>query len=212
MSNIFGICTDCSGKLETDEGMLFCVSCGVFAAVAHDASHTSFDQTHSVLKHGYSRKKRFEKKLIASLRCHVNYNIDENLILFLQKQDVSTPEKMLNVMGKYPIKRGGRRPYLFICFYWKALGNALPIISERDIFCLKQDFDDIFFAWERLGFEPPMFPYGFLLKRIVSHRPTRYSNGMREMCRFVRDLRCAQRSARYEFLFQKCVEFIYSDI
>ena len=213
VSGMYDICNDstCGGHLKSDMGFLFCSSCGKAQSQQLDTANTAFAQSHAVLKNTYSRKNRFEKKLLAALRCRVEYNIDEALLTFLQKHvhQIKSPQDLLEFISRYPMKKGKRRPYLYVAFYWQALGKALPLISERDLFCLKHDFDNIYFAWERLNIEPPMFPYAFLLRHIVAYGGTRYTKNMHQLCQFVRVLRCPMRTKRYKELFHRCVHFKY---
>ena len=155
----------------------------------------------------YSRKSRFFNKCLGLLRCLVNYKLDLTLLKFLKKRKISTPEELFQEIAKYPSKK--RRPFDCIMFYWKALGFKQPICSYKDMRILKQDFDNIFFAWSRLGFSNPRFPYSFLFRRIVVANKKRYSDGMLQLTRFVRELRCPTRKKRYEQLFKKCAEFDY---
>ena len=212
---MFAICKrkECGGSLDNDMGVYFCRLCGTAQSRVLDTATTAFKQSHAVLKNTYSRKNRFEKKLLAALRCHVEYSVDPDLLKFLQDRSnhINTPQDLLDNISIYPMKRGRRRPYLYVSFYWQALGKQVPLITERDIFCLKHDFDHIFFAWERLHLPPPMFPYAFLLRHIVAHNRARYSKPMHKMCEFVRVLRCPTRVKRYKSLFQKCINFDYKN-
>ena len=212
-SDTFGICSKCSvGKIVSDMGQYFCAECGVSAGRVCDTSYTAYSQSHAILKSTYSRKNRFEKKLLASLRCLVNYVVDEKLLDFLRQKDIATPPDLLKKISDYLMPRGTRRPYIFVMYYWRALGKEVPILTERDLFCLKVDFDEIYFAWERQNFQPPMFPYAFLLRQIVLHGGKRYSVGMHKIIQFVRTLRCPRRSERYNSLFHKCVNFSYEKL
>ena len=139
----------------------------------------------------------------------INYKIDENLIAFLQKKKINTPENLFLEMSLYPSKR--RRPFDAIMYYWRALGKVVPQCTDDDISQLKRDFDHIFFAWHRLGFKPPLFPYAFLFRKIVHSKPHSYSPGLYEMTRFVRKLRCQCRKMRYDELFQECLDFDYRE-
>ena len=141
------------------------------------------------------------------LQCLINYRIDEDLMKFLKKKKIKTPEKLFLEMSLYPSKK--RRPFDAIMFYWRALGNKIPQCSEEDIVRLKRDFDDIFFAWRALRFKPPRFPYAYLFHKIVNTKKELYTPGIIEMTRFVRRLRCQSRKARYDELFDECVNFDY---
>ena len=208
----YNICSKCSNPLICDMGMHFCSACGLSAGRLCDTSLTAFSQSHAVLKSSYSRKNRFQKKLIASLRCLVNYTLDEDMLQYLRRDNIQSPTALLKSMSKYPVKSGSRRPYLYVTFYWRALGFDVPQITERDLFCLQEDFDKIYFAWERQQFKKPMFPYAFLLRQIVLHGDKRYTEAMHMLCEFVRKLRCPQRKKRYSELFNKCINFVYNDI
>ena len=192
--------------------MLFCSTCGIATRRVCDTTYTSFNQSYGVLKGPYSRKSRFEKKVLASLRCNVNYVVDEDILKYLQSKVIESPQDLLFHISKYKMPKGNRRPYIYVMYYWRALKHDVPTITERDLFCLREDFDQIFFAWERKNFQPPLFPYAFLLRRIVSHGGDRYSDGMHKMTQFVRTLRCKERLKRYENLFQQCINFDYENV
>ncbi len=206
------ICIKCNGKLVEDFGMLFCGTCGIGTRKICDARLTAFNQSYGVLKGPYSRKSRFEKKLLASLRCNVNYVVDEDILKYLQSKRIENPQDVLFHISKYKVARGKRRPYLYVMYYWRALGREVPTLTDRDLFCLREDFDKIYFAWERKKFPPPLFPYAFLFRRIVSHGGDRYSEGLHKMTEFVRTLRCKERLKRYENLFQQCINFDYENV
>ena len=212
VSKLSEICIKCNGKLIEDEGILFCATCGLATRRMCDTRYTSFNQSYGVLKGPYSRKSRFEKKLLASLRCNVNYVINEDILKYLQSKTIESPQDLLFHISKYKIPKGVRRPYLYVMYYWRALGRVVPTLTDRDLFCLREDFDKIFFAWERNKFEPPLFPYAFLLQKIVSNGGSRYTNEMHKMTQFVRTLRCRERLKRYENLFQQCINFNYENV
>jgi len=158
----------------------------------------------------YTRKGRFEKKILQLLQCQLNYSLDEKLVFFLSTRKIATPEDLHEEISLYPTK--GRRPYNGIMYYWVALGKKQPSCSTRDVQLLKREFDNIYFAWERLGFMRPSFPYAYLFRKLVNRENSPYSEGMKFMTRFVRVLRCAKRRERYDALFQKCFRFNYKDV
>ena len=86
VSALSEICIKCNGKVIEDEGFLFCATCGLATGRLCDTRYTSFSQSYGILKGPYSRKSRFEKKLLASLRCSVNYVVDEDILKYLQSK------------------------------------------------------------------------------------------------------------------------------
>ena len=158
---------------------------------------------------GYSRRSRFEKKVLGALRCISAHKVDVQLMAYLKQRKIRTPRKLLSEIAKYPTK--GRRPYIFCMYYWKALGFTQPIVLERDMDILKREFDQVFFAWERLGFKNPKFPYSFTFQKLVAGN-AKYSKGMRDLVPFVRTLRCKKRRKRYNRLFAICRAFDFKNI
>ena len=77
--------TCCSEPLASRDGFLVCLQCGKVSRPHLDTRHTSYTQCFGYIKSGYSRKNRFEKKLIASLRWLAHYNIDTELVKHLKK-------------------------------------------------------------------------------------------------------------------------------
>lgn len=201
----------CCGPLANEDGYFCCTECGKIIQPALDTEHCSYNHLPKYLiSRPYSRKSRFFKKCLGLLRCMMNYKIDEKLVAFLEKRKIITPEDLFQQISKYPSPK--RRPFDCIMFYWKALGHKQPECDERDIVMLKRDFDNIFFAWSRLGYANPRFPYSFLFRKIVTRFKHKYSNGMIELTRFVRKLRCETRRMRYEKLFKNCAEFDYKSM
>ncbi len=157
----------------------------------------------------YSRRSRFEKKVLGALRCISAHKVEVPLMAYLQKRKIKTPRDLLLEIARYPTK--GRRPYIFCMYYWKALGFKQPIVLEQDMDILKREFDQVFFAWERLGFPNPKFPYSFTFQKLVDGK-LKYSQGMRDLVPFVRTLRCKKRRKRYDRLFAICREFDFKNI
>ena len=197
----------CKSRLVPESGFLCCPECGRLGQQALDTRNVSYNHSTSMIVRPYSRKSRFEKKVLGLLRCLVNYRIDDDLFYFLKHRKINTPEGLHQEIGLYPTK--GRRPFDAIMYYWIALGKRPPRCTDNDILFLKQDFDQIFFAWDRLGFQRPQFPYSFLFRKIVQANPKKYSKGMSTMTRFVRVLQCQKRRKRYSKLFKKCFAFDY---
>lgn len=194
--------TCCTKPLVSRDGFLMCLECGKMHRPHCDTRFTSFNQRYGFVKAGYSRKNRFEKKLIASLRCMAHYNIDAKLVEHLKKFNIKTPEQLLAGIAQYPKKRP-RKPYIYAPYYWIALGKDLPKMTENDIRMLNLAFDQIFFAWHRLHVTGPHFPYSYLMRKIVADS-TEYSSNLRFLMRFLRVLRCRSRRLRYDKLFQVC--------
>ena len=200
----------CKAVCTTDAGYRICTNCGRLVQHALDTCNTSYNHTSSIMFKPYSRRSRFEKKVLGMLRCLVNYAIDEKLLFFLKHRKIKTPEDLHQEIGLYPTK--GRRPFDSIVYYWRALGHPQPTCTDRDILFLKQDFAQVFFAWDRLGFQNPRFPYSYLFRKIVLTNATRYSKSMAQMTRFVRVLRCQMRRARYNDRFKRCIAFDYQNM
>jgi hypothetical protein len=157
----------------------------------------------------YSRKSRFEKKVLGALRRLSAHKIDEDLMAYLLDRNIETPEQLMHGIATHPTK--GRRPYLYIMYYWVALGFKQPVVTDADMEMLKRDFDHIFFAWERLGFPNPKFPYSFTFTKLVTGEE-KYSQAMRDLVPFVRQLRCPVRRSRYDRLFKICQRFDFRKI
>jgi len=199
----------CCGRVLVENGFRVCTECGRGIGRHLETSLTAFDQSSLYFPHGYSRKSRFEKKVLGALRCISAHKVDEQLMKYLRTRNVTTPQELLHEMSKYPTSM--RRPYIYIMYYWKALGFKQPVVCERDMDILKREFDHIFFAWERLSFENPKFPYAYTFQKLVTGQ-LKYSNGMRALVPFVRTLRCKKRRKRYDRLFAICREFDFKKI
>ena len=194
--------TCCSEPLASRDGFLVCLHCGKMFRPHLDTHMTSYNQCFGYIKSGYSRKNRFEKKLIASLRCLAHYNIDTELVKHLKKLKIETPEQLLVGIAQYP-KKKPRKPYMYATYYWVALGKSIPCMTENDIRMLDHSFDQIFFAWRRLRVSGPHFPYAYLMRKIVSDSDE-FSDNIRYLMRFLRVLRCRSRRLRYDKLFETC--------
>lgn len=194
--------TCCSEPLASRDGFLVCLQCGKVARRHLDTRHTSYTQCFGYVKPGYSRKNRFEKKLIASLRCLAHYNIDVKLVAHLKTLNIETPEQLLVGIAQYP-KKKPRKPYMYATYYWRALGKHAPPMTPNDIRLLDLAFDQIYFAWRRLHVNGPQFPYAYLMRKIVADSPE-YSDNIRYLMRFMRVLRCRSRRLRYDKLFETC--------
>jgi hypothetical protein len=193
-----------------ESGYNVCTQCGKLGRQTLDTRNVVYNHQTSVMVRPYSRKSRFEKKVLGLLRCLVNYQIDERLVFFLKHRKIETPEDLHTEIGLYPTK--GRRPFDSIMYYWVALNFEQPMCTETDILFLKQDFDNIFFAWDHYGYPNPKFPYSYLFRKIVMLKDSRYSKGMRIMTRFVRRLQCAKRRKRYDKIFKRCACFDYKNM
>ena len=194
---------------EIHNGFVFCVGCGRMVRRHLSTNETSFSQKTHFMPRGYSRRSRFVKKVLGSLRLQTTHEIDSDLMNFLKKQKVETPQDLLQKMSEWKTK--SRRPYSHAMQYWRALEKPVPHCTDEDVTLLVRTFDEILFAWERLRIKNPRFPYSWLFTRLVSSDP-RYSAGMRALVPFLRKLRCKKRNARYEELFQKCKNFDYLNI
>ena len=201
----------CQARCAVDNGHFVCTLCGKVGGVHLETTVTTYNNLGQFyLVKPYTRKGRFEKKILQLLQCRLNFNLDDDLLFFLKTRKIKTPEDLHEEIGMYPTK--GRRPYNKIVYYWVALGFKQPTCTERDSRLLKREFDNIFFAWERLGFLRPSFPYAYLFRKIVNRVNSPYSDGLRFMTRFVRVLRCNKRRERYDDMFKKCSEFNYKEV
>lgn len=192
-----------------EDGYYFCTKCGGLLRQDLRTCHTSYNQSTYFVSKGYSRRSRFVKKVLGSLRLMASHAVDEGLFEFLLKQKIDTPMDLLSCISKYPSKN--RRPYSFAMYYWSALGKKVPRCTEQDIKMLVFQFDNIMFAWNRLGMKRPCFPYAFLFTKLVEHGDL-YSAGLKQFPMFLRKLRCEKRRARYEKLFKKCINFDFTKI
>ena len=170
----------------------------------YDTRHTSFQQSHYNLQTPYSRKSRFNKKMLRALQCHNAYVVKNDIVEYMKKVNVTTPEDCIAAIANYPISRNTRRPYMNVVHYWKAIGKKMPVIDQSDIKKLLRDFDEIFFAWKRLGMSKPQFPYSYLMRKIVTQVST-YGPEMHKLIRFLRILKCPKRRIRYDHLFKQCL-------
>ena len=200
------ICTNCVNTpfCIIVHGYYTCEHCGKMYGQFLDTNLTSFTQSFKNIQPPYSRRNRFHKKMLSALRCRGNYKINLDLLQFLQKQTTKTPEDLLSAMSKYKLKKLRRRPYMYITYYWIAIGHKLPIVSESSIQKLLYDFDNIFYAWRRLNFQKPDFPYAYLFRKLVI--TNQYCKPLCFLIRFVRRLACKKRRERYDDLYAKCVK------
>lgn len=189
-----------------ENGFVVCVTCGEIFRRSLETSHVSFQQQHYRIQTLYSRRSRFEKKVLGSLRRFTNHEISSDLMDFLLKHRPETPQELLRNISLW--KTTERRPYQHAMDYWVALGNHQPVCTDADVRLLKVKFDDFFFAWERLQLMRPKFPYAYLFNKIVIGSE-KFSDGMKALVQFVRILRCRKRKKRYDILYEKCVNFNY---
>ena len=201
----------CGGNCDIDGGYLVCTLCGKVNRRHLETRCTSYGNlTNFYLVKPYTRKGRFEKKILQLLQCQLNYKLDDKLVKFLRTRKIDSPESLHEGMSQFPTK--GRRPYNGIMYYWVALGHMQPKCSDYDRKMLKREFDEIYFAWERLGFLRPSFPYAYLFRKLVNRPNSPYSKDLKFMTRFVRVLRCVKRRERYDTLFEKCFAFNYKNV
>ncbi len=199
----------CCGEIIMENGFNVCIDCGRTFGRCLETRLTAYGTASHYFPRGYSRKSRFEKKVLGALRRLSTHKVDAELMDYLRCRNIKTPQQLLADIGGYPTK--GRRPYIFIMYYWVALGFKQPMVTERDMDTLKRDFDHLFFAWERLGFPNPKFPYAYTFKRLVIGQK-KYSKGMHDLVPFVRTLRCCKRRERYDRLFGICRAFDFKEI
>ena len=202
-----GTCSKCTSPhdLLVRDGFYVCGECGIIHGRSLEINLTSFTQSFRHTPQPYSRRTRFNKKMLSALRCRNNYTIDEHIFKHLKKLNPRTPEDILHGISTYTYTKTSkkrRRPYMFVTYYWQALGNTVPLVTDNEVNRLLHDFDAIFFAWRRLGFVKPDFPYAYLFRKLVTEND--YSHNMRELTRFVRILCCPKRRLRYDNLYESC--------
>ncbi len=199
----------CQTESVIEGGHYYCSMCGRAMGVVLETSQTCFSQSIHFVSPGYTRKTRFVKKVLGSLRMLTSHNVDEDLMFYLKTRKIETPRDLIENIALYPTK--GRRPYQYAMFYWKSLGKRVPQVTDADIRLLTYEFDEIAFAWDRLKLQRPKFPYAFLFSKLVLSSK-RYSEGCRSLVPFMRELRCHKRKKRYETLFLKCYRFNYKNL
>ena len=196
--------TCCKRLVKPIDGYLVCEICGKMVRPFLDTKITGFQQAHYHLYTPYSRKSRFNKKMLRALQCLNTYTINPHIIEHLKKMNIETPAQCIDALAKCPMPKQSRRPYMHVVHYWKALGKQPPVVSDTEIQTLLRDFDDILFAWQRLNLPNPQFPYTYLMRQIVAQM-SNYSPAMHQLTGFLRVLKCKIRRERYDFLFQKCL-------
>jgi hypothetical protein len=85
-------------------GFNVCTNCGKLGARALDTRNVVYNHLTSTVSQPYSRKSRFDKKVIRLLRCLVNYEIDEDLLYFLQHRKIKSPKGLHRAIKLYPTK------------------------------------------------------------------------------------------------------------
>lgn len=204
-------CTKCAipHKMLNENGYFVCEHCGHIGGRCYETELTSFAQSFRSITPTYSRRSRFDKKMLAALRCRNNYTIDTNIITWLRTLTIETPEALICGIASYQYAntKKRRRPYMYVTYYWRALKKRVPVVSDFEVRRLLHDFDAIFFAWRRLGLPNPEFPYAYLFRKIVASNDY-YSPQMRYLTRFVRKLCCPRRRARYDTLYDACAKNI----
>jgi len=200
----------CQAQPVLDDGFFYCSKCGLLLKQDLQTSYTSYNQSTYFVSKAYSRRSRFVNKVLGSLRLMTSYVVEQGLYEFLQKQKIETPQDLLYHISKYPSKKN-RRPYSFAMYYWSAIGKPVPRCTEQDIKMLVFQFDNIMFAWNRLKLKRPCFPYAYLFTKLVEIN-NKYSSGLKQFPMFLRKLRCEKRRARYDKLFEKCINFDFDKI
>ena len=199
-------CTD--PRFVTDSGFKTCVLCGCVAGRDIDTRHVCYSQSlYSLRTTNYSRKMRFDQKILAALQRDVSHNINSALLSYLRQCKrrgmISTPEDLLSRMSEW---QSARKPYIYAVFYWENLFNTtLPKIDHVDAMLLKRVFEEVFFAWERLRLPTPRIPIATCMQLIVKEYQL---DSAKFLVRFTRKLRCKVRQKRYEEAFEKCLTYI----
>ena len=164
----------CGVPCIADDGFAVCTVCGKMVAQHLETSSTCFSQSCYYVPAGYTRKTRFVNKVLGALRMLATHNVNPKLMEFLKKREINNPDDLLDAISAFPIK--GRRPYSYAMFYWKALGFEVPRCTDADVRLLTREFDEMFFAWERLNLKRPKFPYAYLFRKLVQSNE-QYSEG-----------------------------------
>ena len=194
----------CNAALVCEHGYVACAGCGCVARRELDTNVVTYQQCGAYSFSAYTRKNRFCRKIVGSLLGRVGHAIDVDLLNDIKRTGASTPEGFLEAIAKH--KTICRRPYIHVTRYWEATGRSLPTMSDFEVKFLERMFDNLFFAWARLGLPDPQFPYTTLLQLIVHH--FQLSENAHFLIRFTRRLRCAKRRVRYALLFEKCVAYV----
>lgn len=199
--------TCCNAQPTAINGFFVCEVCGKILRPHYDTKYTGYQQSHYHLLTPYSRKSRFNKKMLRALQCLNTYVIKTHIIQYLKTKQIDTPEQCVEALARCPMPNKTRRPYMHVVHYWKALGKTIPAVSAAEINQLLRDFDNILFAWRRLNLPNPQFPYTYLMRQIVAQM-SHYSPSMHKLTRFLRVLKCVNRRTRYDMLFQKCLDVV----
>ncbi len=188
--------------------MKVCVECGVVTTRDLNTSNTSFSQRFSSLgQKRYSRKKRFNNRILGALQRRINHSLDLQLVRYLKqchrRASLNSPEELLLRMSEY---RSPRKPYLHALLYWtEVTGEKVELMTKEDEHFISMWFDEIFFARNRLAFPRPRPPMATLLQLVVQEFDLK---DVKYLVRFTRHLRCPARSRKYHEQTQKCFAYI----
>ena len=188
--------------------MRVCVVCGKVVARDLNTSNTSFSQRFSSLgQKRYSRKKRFNNRILGALQRRINHSLDLQLVRYLKqchrRKKLNSPEELLLRMSEY---RSPRKPYLHALLYWtEVTGEKVELMTREDEHFISMWFDEIFFARNRLAFPRPRPPMATLLQLVVQEFDLK---NVKYLVRFTRHLRCPARTRKYYDQTQKCFAYI----
>ena len=85
----------CCGNVVTENGFRVCTSCGRCLGRLLETTLTAYNQATPYFPVGYSRKSRFEKKVLGALRRMSAHKMDERLMEYLRTRDIQTPQELL---------------------------------------------------------------------------------------------------------------------
>ena len=95
----------CKSLVVEDEGYMYCTMCGVRTRRYLETSVTSFNQSTFFMPVGYTRRSRFIKKIIGSLRLMTTHEVQPELVDYLRTKNIQTPQQLLNSMTKFKTKK-----------------------------------------------------------------------------------------------------------
>ena len=202
------MCSDGVCDIVVECGMRVCVVCGKVVARDLNTSNTSFSQRFSSLgQKRYSRKKRFNNRILGALQRRINHSLDLQLVRYLKqchrRKKLNSPEELLLRMSEY---RSPRKPYLHALLYWtEVTGEKVELMTREDEHFISMWFDEIFFARNRLAFPRPRPPMATLLQLVVQEFDLK---NVKYLVRFTRHLRCPARTRKYYDQTQKCFAYI----
>jgi len=208
---------DCCKHTNTiiDAGCLTCTACGCVIRQHLDACERTWSEVENnslrPLKVTYARVDRF-KNLLATLCGLTEVGIDQALLEWMQSfvKNDSSPEKVVDAIKYFKFGTRAKRPYTHALQYHALMFPDVkrPTITWERVAFYCAWFDDLYFAWNRLGCKGPQFPYIFVLKQLAHHFGDK---NMIYVLRFTKPLKCGVRRLRYQKYFDQCFKHATSD-